>query len=536
MKRFSVLLLVLLGAAAVFLYGCLLDLASPGHSNPLDPDHPTSASVEPSRPSGLGAVVADRLVVLSWSVGDTTGIEEFKIYRWEVVGNESEDYELIGSSDEMEYEDDEVRNGQEYSYKVSAVNRNGLEGTRSYAMSATPRIFSISLDSGRRKTGSRTVTITSSASSTVALMMFSNEADMSGGQWQPYQGTISWQLPVGDGTKTVYARFRDSEDNESRIVNDDIELDTTAFIELVSEDTGGDPMSVGETIHFLLDAGEPDGYAEVDIGSVAVGIGLLDDGTGGDSLADDGIYERDFAVEAGSEIISAVVVGRFSDEVGNNAEPLQAIGTVTILEPPEPVELDLPVAVSKRRIALSWSKNNDYDFDRYRVYRSYIPGVEISTEIELLSEITGQNTTNYTDGGLEPDSTYYYAVYVVDDIGQSVISNEVAGTTLVNEVPDPVVIYEPWAADSTSIELSWSQSEEDDFMAYEVLGWEEVPPDPPNWQSKRLITRITSVGETFYTHESLIDSIIYWYQVAVVDSFGASALSDSVSGSPRPLP
>jgi fibronectin type 3 domain-containing protein len=536
MKRFSVLLLVLLGAAAVFLYGCLSDLASPGHLNPLDPDHPTSGSVEPSRPSGLGAVVADRLVVLSWSVSDTTGIENFKIYRWQVVEGESEDHEVIGSSDEMEYEDDQVRNGQEYSYKISAVNRNGLEGVTSYAMSATPRIFSISIESGRKKTGSRTVAITSSASTIVQLMMISDNADMSGGQWQPYQGTISWQLPVGDGTKTVYACFRDSEDNESQIVNDDIELDTAAFIELVSEDTGGGPMSVGETIHFLLDAGEPDGQAAVDIGSVAMAIGLFDDGTGGDPVADDGVYERDFVVEAGTEVISAVVIGRFTDEVGNEAEPLQAIGMVTILEPPEPVELEPPVALSKRRLALSWSRNNDYDFDRYKVYRSYVPGVEISTEIELLTEITTQGETNYNDGGLEPDSTYYYAVYVVDDIGQSVISNEVAGTTLINEVPDPVVIYEPWAADSTSLELSWSQSEEDDFMAYEVIGWEEVPPDPPNWGGKRLIARITTIGETFYTHESLVDSIIYWYQVAIVDSFGASAVSDSVFGSPRPMP
>ena len=116
------------------------------------------------------------------------------------------------------------------------------------------------------------------------------------------------------------------------------------------------------------------------------------------------------------------------------------------------------------------------------------------------------------------------------------MSNEVAGTTLANEPPDAVVLYEPWAPDTTSIMLSWTQSDAEDFAAYELFSWEEVPPDPPAVGDKRLIARITTVDETFYTHESLIDSIIYWYEVAVVDSFGASVSSNTVSGSPRPTP
>jgi hypothetical protein len=193
-----------------------------------------------------------------------------------------------------------------------------------------------------------------------------------------------------------------------------------------------------------------------------------------------------------------------------------------------------PVPLSERKIVLSWSRNNDSDFSAYKLYRSYVPGVDVSTERELIGDFSSQSATDHTDTGLEPDSTYYYAVYVVDRAGLSSISNEVSATTVENLPPDAVELFTPWAADSTSLDLSWTISDADDFMYYELIGWEEDPPAPPATSEKRVITRIESHSETFYTHESLDESIIYWYEVAVVDSFGAQALSNTVSGSPVP--
>ncbi len=536
MKTRITLLTVLVGVTAAFLFGCLGDISEPTHSNPADPDNPDTDSVDPARPSGLSAVVSDRLVAMTWSVSDTTGIAEYVVHRWEVQSGEDEEYDEIATVEDMEYDDAQVRNGIEYSYKVSAVNRHGLEGAMSYAMSATPRIFSVAINGGQDRTADRDVVLTMSASGVTELMMLSNDAGMSGAQWQPFQSAVSWELARGDGDKTVYARFRDDEDNESLIVSDSIELDQTAVILSVTEDTAGATMFVGDIVHFTLDADETDGYASVDIGTIALGIELNDDGTGGDATAGDGLYERDFAIEAGSEIVGSVVIGRFTDELGNDAEPLQALGTITIQEPPTAVVLGTPVAVSERAIELSWSRCNDYDFDRYRLYRSETPGVDTAGDRELIADISSQSETTYGDYGLEEATTYFYAVYVVDEIGLTAMSNEEAGTTLTNDPPSAVELFEPWAPDSTSIMLSWTQSDADDFAAYELFAWEEVPPNPPATGEKRLVARITTIDETFYTHESLIDSFIYWYEVAVVDSFGARAVSNAVSGSPRPAP
>ena len=186
-----------------------------------------------------------------------------------------------------------------------------------------------------------------------------------------------------------------------------------------------------------------------------------------------------------------------------------------------------------KMLGLSWSRSNEADFGRYKLYRSYVPGVASSTVRELIAELSSQGDTDFTDTGLDPDSTYYYAVYVVDQIGLSALSNEVFGTTLANEPPDPVELYAPWAPDTTSLEISWAASEAEDFREYELIGWDQDPPNPPNSADKRLLARFPMRDDTFYTHASLIDSFVYWYQVIVVDSFGARAASDSVSGSPR---
>ena len=178
--------------------------------------------------------------------------------------------------------------------------------------------------------------------------------------------------------------------------------------------------------------------------------------------------------------------------------------------------------------------NNDNDFDSYKLYRSYIQGVDTSQERVLIADITNQTLTDFTDTGLEPDSTYYYAVYVFDEIGLSVISNEVVGTTMENDPPTPVELAEPWAPDSSSLELSWSVNSDDDFLAYELFCWDQDPPNPPDLGTKRVIARLTDRTETFFTHENLVESFVYWYEVSVVDSFGATTPSNTVSGSPRP--
>ena len=240
--RRHITIAALLAVAVLGLSGCLDTLSLPGHDNPLDPDNPASSSSEPARPTGLTAVVSDRLVELSWTVSDTFQIELYRVYRWEVEDEDEEDYELIDTSEEMDYDDSDVRNGQIYYYQVSSVNRHGLEGDASREVGVIPRVFGVTIDQGRPKVASRNVTLAMSASVDADLMQVSNDPDMTDAAWEPYHSSRSWILEPGDGMRTVYARFRDTADNMSGIVSDDIEMDTRATIEVVTEEPGGEDI------------------------------------------------------------------------------------------------------------------------------------------------------------------------------------------------------------------------------------------------------------------------------------------------------
>ncbi|MGI6375415.1 MAG: InlB B-repeat-containing protein [Anaerolineae bacterium] len=75
------------------------------------------------------------------------------------------------------------------------------------------------------------VTLTLSASDNLSApaiidMMVSNYADLSGGVWEDLAATKAWTLIAGDGSKTVYVRYRDATGNLSSIYSDTILLDT----------------------------------------------------------------------------------------------------------------------------------------------------------------------------------------------------------------------------------------------------------------------------------------------------------------------
>jgi len=96
---------------------------------------------------------------------------------------------------------------------------------------SAPTGESISINSGSANTSSRSITLTISATdadSGLYQMIVSENSDFSGSSWETYSTSKSQTLSSGDGTKTVYAKFKDNIGNESSSVSDTIVLDTTA--------------------------------------------------------------------------------------------------------------------------------------------------------------------------------------------------------------------------------------------------------------------------------------------------------------------
>ncbi|MBI2061611.1 MAG: hypothetical protein HYT87_17870, partial [Nitrospirae bacterium] len=89
---------------------------------------------------------------------------------------------------------------------------------------AAPTGTSVIISAGATFTSTTAVTLTLSATGATE-MAFSND-NLTYGAYQPYATSFPWTLTAGDGTKTVYARFRDAAGNLSSQVSDTIVLDT----------------------------------------------------------------------------------------------------------------------------------------------------------------------------------------------------------------------------------------------------------------------------------------------------------------------
>ena len=89
--------------------------------------------------------------------------------------------------------------------------------------------------------------------------------------------------------------------------------------------------------------------------------------------------------------------------------------------------LNTPTAPNSNSVQLTWTQIDHPDFNYYRIYRSFSPGV--TEQSTMITEITNNTTTSYNDSGLQPSTLYYYKVYVYSTGGASTPSNEVSITT-----------------------------------------------------------------------------------------------------------
>lgn len=94
---------------------------------------------------------------------------------------------------------------------------------------------------------------------------------------------------------------------------------------------------------------------------------------------------------------------------------------------PEPVALSV-VYTTNNSVSLFWTPNDDDDFYAYMILASEIPQLDLDTDI--IATIEDQSQTTFTDLGLDPNTTYYYQVLVVDTELLYYGSNAVSATTL----------------------------------------------------------------------------------------------------------
>jgi YD repeat-containing protein len=100
--------------------------------------------------------------------------------------------------------------------------------SQTYTIDTTPPTGTITINSGATSTSNPTVSLTLSCSDAngCSEMQFSND-DVTYPRAEAYASSKAWPLTSGDGTKTVYAKFKDTPGNWSLAYRNTILLDAT---------------------------------------------------------------------------------------------------------------------------------------------------------------------------------------------------------------------------------------------------------------------------------------------------------------------
>ncbi len=193
---------------------------------------PPPSDTPPAAPEGIIAASGNRQITLTWDA--VPAATSYNIYWSEASGGVST---VIPNKTTL-YQHTGLINGKIYYYVLTSVNSYG-ESTESYEIASAPGSLdtnpptgSVTINNNSVYTTSTDVTLSLLSSSTkgVSSMCISNNTDPCS-SWEPYTSAKSWQLTSGDGTKSVFAQFKDSAGSTTTIYGDDIILDETPPID-----------------------------------------------------------------------------------------------------------------------------------------------------------------------------------------------------------------------------------------------------------------------------------------------------------------
>jgi fibronectin type 3 domain-containing protein len=520
--RRSVFLFTLVGMVLLLVMSCLEKL----------PDELEAPIPEIPTPTELEVVVGADQLTLSWAFDASFPVNGFSVYRSD---DDKITWEKIASVAASPHIDTNVRAGTGYWYRVAAIDELDVEGRPSAPLAVLAATYAVLINSGDKYTNDTTVQLSFTAAFGTQHVRFSQDSTLVGATWLDFASSFSFTLASGDGEKNIYAQFRDGLGNLTVIFNDSIVLDTYAEIQSLSFNPTT-PISPGGTIHFsILPAGsELDGFSQVFIeGMGSDPISVFDNGAGGDELAGDGEYEKDFTfpqfLRAKRMRMSAV----FYDAAGNESVEVEFNDDLTMTDVPDPVTLFLPVDSTTSSITLRWSESDDEHFASYKIYRDDNPAVSDTNSV-LVGTQSQVSSTTFTDEGLIEGALYNYAVYVVNDLDESSGSNVRSAET--EDLPPTAVVLD----DITSIgvdrlTLTWSVNEDSDFFEYKVFrtlvpGVTDLPGNQVGGDIReRFLTYFDDAGLDTTSND-------YYYRIYVYDAAGQKSRSNEKSTATPPTP
>lgn len=392
----------------------------------------------------------------------------------------------------------------------------------------TPPTGTISINSGAATTNSTTVTLTLSCTdaSGCSEMQFSND-NTAWSTAEAYATSKTWTLLSGDGTKTVYVKFKDAAGNWSTAFNDTITLDAPP-----SKPANIDVAQNGVKGELLISWSNP---SDADFNHIHIYRSTAS-GALGTLIADNvtGIKYTDTGL---ASLTTYYYTVRAVDTAGNestntNAQPNEyglypRATTLDATPPAVPTGVTAVDATTGGKINLSWTNPTDSDFSMIKIYRSTASGT-LGSAVFIGLAISWSNT------GLTNGVAYYYTVRAVDTS-----SNETTNTTQVSATPTAPDTTPP-AVPTTggtpvvntqaggTLTISWTNPADSDFAFVRIY----------RSTTSGVLGNLVydNVTGTSVTDTGLTNNATYYYTIRSVDTAGnESTNTNQVSGMPTDI-
>lgn len=463
-------------------------------------------TISPQAPQGLQAMAGDSLVNLSWTASQ--GAVGYRVYRDNGTG-----FTLLDTVASSSYTDDDVINGAEYLYRVTAFNDGGESGNSTTVL-ATPGTVPGTVQDLTLTEGEGLVTLEwNSPADDGGLAVLGYRV------YRDLNGTVTLLAQVSSLTYTDYAVVSGL-------------LHTYWIVALNAWGAGPESPRVNITPDEIVVSGLPAPSYLLAVpgnGSVALrwdpmtsfqvsGFRLYRSDGGNFTLliAQTGSTYTDSGLVNGVTYIYRVHCFIGSSR-GENATAEATPGTV-------PGAATLNGQATVERISLGWSvpDNGGSPVIGYRLYRT--PGTGSTV---LLASLTG---TTYIDTVVLAGVNYTYMVTAFNAFGEGAPSNLIIISTKEQESPSVDVPAEPYLSSATggnaSITLLWNVPS--DIGDGAITGYNVYRGTSP--LAAQLLVSVPA-GTTTYVDGTVVYGTTYYYWVSALNQWGESEPSRMLSAS-----
>ena len=167
-------------------------------------------------------------------------------------------------------------------------------------------------------------------------------------------------------------------------------------------------------------------------------------------------------------------------------------------------------------MVVSWNQSNDNDFVSYELLYSETQ----SGEQTFITTITDVNTTSYTITDFDPTQENWFKVKVTDYWNLTS-----TGNGMTNEIDSPPTQIDITSVtyDLTEMLISWEQSDDWDFVSYELLYSESEYGD---YESLGIFTNRNTISYSISDFNPLVEN---WFKVKVTDFWGLTSNGSSMT-------